>query len=273
MSTQCVCFIGVQVEIASDSVASDPAGRVAGFIHEAKRVVVLTGAGMSAESGVPTFRDALSGYWAKYDPQELATPEAFRRQPATVFGWYVDRTRAVMAARPHPGYHALVEIESAIGALPVVTQNVDGLHRRAGSSDVTELHGSLTAFRCVGLGHGFPLESILALGSPKSGKLEPPACEICGQLIRPGAVWFGEVLPADALERAHELAETADVVLVVGTSSVIYPAAGLPERARARGATVVEINPERTPFTEYAALSWRTTAGNSLPAVADRLMI
>ena len=232
-------------------------------------MVVLTGAGMSAESGVPTFRDALSGLWARFDPQRLATPEAFLADPALVFGWYLRRTRMVLDVAPHAGYHALVRL-ARLRALQVITQNVDGLHARAGSKDVVSLHGSLLHYRCTAGGHPVPLSDILALtGGPR---VLPPCCGTCGSPVRPGVVWFGEPLSEAALARAHAITAEADVVLVVGTSALVYPAAGLPHHAARHGARLVEINPEPTPLSASVDIRWPEPAGTALPALAAAVL-
>lgn len=252
---------------------STVAERVAEILVTARYPIVLTGAGMSAESGVPTFRDAMTGLWTRFDPHELATPEAFRRQPEVVFGWYVTRLRQVVAIDPHPGYQALVHLERLFGTLPIVTQNVDGLHRRAGSTDVTELHGSLLSFRCAAGHHAFPVEEVLVLAQVGGdGRLDPPVCASCGDLVRPNVVWFGEMLPEAAMTRAALLTEHCDVLLLVGTSSVVYPAAALPIRAQALGARVVEVNPAPTPFTRLANVAWQARAGDALPELAKQIV-
>ena len=225
---------------------------------------------MSQESGVPTFRDAQTGLWSRYDPLELATPEAFARHPARVFGWYVSRWRAARAAMPHAGHYALAALESRIPSLTVVTQNVDGLHRRAGSTDVVELHGSLEVFRCSDCDRPFDPEKLLGREPSKEGEVDPPKC-ICGALVRPGVVWFGERLPVAALQRARDVVERCDLLLVVGTSSLVYPAAGLPELAVARGTPVVEINSDPTPLTPRATITVEARAGAALPRLVERL--
>ncbi len=242
--------------------------RAVELLGGASRVVALTGAGMSEESGVPTFRDALTGLWSRYDPMELATPAAYRRNPARVFGWYLSRWRRVREVSPHAGHRALAELEDAFAELVVVTQNVDGLHCRAGSREIIELHGSLEAFRCVG-GHPYDIAGIEALAPSEDSEVEPPVCETCDAPIRPGVVWFGEMLPPGAVERALHLVQESDVVLVVGTSSVVYPAAELPSVALAAGARVIEINPQETPLTPRATLAWQATAADALPQLAD----
>ncbi len=246
---------------------TDPLDKVAGLLRAAQRVVVLTGAGMSAESGVPTFRDAQTGWWARYDPEDLATERAFRRNPDCVFAWYVSRLHAVRRAEPHDGYHALVRLATLLeGVLTVVTQNVDGFHSRAGSRDVVELHGSLEAFRCIACRHPASADDIARL-EDGAAMIQPPACAKCGNFIRPGVVWFGEMLPVDAMERAWRAARTADVALVVGTSSLVYPAAELPSLVAAGGGRIVEINPDETPLSRRADVYWPAAAGEALPAL------
>lgn len=235
----------------------------------ARRLVVATGAGMSSDSGIPTFRDALTGFWARYDPEDLATEAAFRRHPARVFGWYAWRRRLVRAAVPHPGYHALVALERIVPDVTIVTQNVDGLHRRAGSQRVLELHGSLERFSCLGARHPFAADRI---PSPEGDtECEPPRCERCGAAIRPDVVWFGEMLPEQVTAAAWEAAARCDTMLVVGTSGLVQPAAQLPFIARDAGATVIEINPEPSEVSSAAHITCRGTAGTVLPALVTAL--
>ncbi len=242
----------------------EPPAAAVDILSNASTVAVLTGAGMSAESGVPTFRDAMTGLWSRYDPTELATPEAFSRHPARVFGWYLWRWRAARGALPHAGHRALVD-GAATWSTTVVTQNVDGLHQRAGSTDVIELHGSLHAFHCSAAQHPFDVRGLEAL--PEAEEVEPPCCERCGARVRPAVVWFGELLPAAALERAGQAAAAAEVLIVVGTSAVVYPAAQLPHLARAAGARLIEINPNPTPLSALADVTWCASAGAALPTL------
>jgi NAD-dependent deacetylase len=230
------------------------------LLRRAGHVTVLTGAGASAESGVPTFRDALTGLWARFDPATLATPEAFDRDPALVARWYDERRVMAIGCQPHAGHRALVELQRIVPRFTLVTQNVDRLHQRAGSSGVIELHGSLAVWRCTGCG-----EEREETGEPFPE--HPPRCRRCGHARRPGVVWFGERLPEAAMAAAKAEAADCDVFLSVGTSSVVHPAAGLVERASRAGAKVIEVNPMATPLSAAADLRLRGTAGAVLPAV------
>jgi NAD-dependent deacetylase len=240
-----------------------------GALRRAKLVLVATGAGMSRESGIPTFRDALTGLWPRYDPEELATEAAFRRHPARVFGWYLWRRELVARATPHAGYAALVALEGMVPELVVVTQNVDGLHRRAGTRRVIELHGSLDRFFCRDARHPFPTAA-LPQGTVDTDVV-PPACPECGAPVRPGVVWFGEALPERAVDEAWDLAARCDVMLVVGTSGLVHPAAGLPVVARDAGATLIEVNPAPSEITAVAHVVCRGAAGAVLPALVAGL--
>lgn len=236
------------------------AGRLLG---RARRVVVLTGAGISKESGIPTFRDAQDGLWRQYNPLQLASPEGFRANPALVWQWYDHRRQLVEQARPNPAHHALVRLEQLVPHLVIVTQNVDGLHVKAGSTDVIELHGNLRRYRCIGEGHRFAFEDL-----PDRHHV-PPRCPQCDALIRPDVVWFGELLPPSALERAMEESRSCDVMLVVGTSGVVQPAASLPYYAAEQGATLIEINPEPSGITPLAHVFLQGKAGEILPRLVE----
>lgn len=226
--------------------------------------VALTGAGISAESGVPTFRDAQTGLWARYRPQDLATPEAFRRDPGLVWRWYQWRRRLVGRTEPNAAHRALAELQRRLPDLTLVTQNVDGLHERAGSRDVLNLHGSLWRNRCSNCG----TES----GHRDEAAQAPPLCSHCGGTMRPAVVWFGEALPADALAAAAERIAQAALVLVVGTSARVYPAAALAEQAVDLPDTaVVEINPERTPLSAHVTLHLAQSAATALPRLVNAL--
>jgi len=229
--------------------------------------VVLSGAGVSAESGIATFRDAQTGLWQRFRAEELATPEAFRHDPALVWGWYEWRRMQVLRAAPNPAHHAIAALAGRMPALTVVTQNVDDLHERAGSRDVVHLHGSLHAPRCSACAEPFALAPGIP-SEPEGGRrLEPPRCASCGAAVRPGVVWFGESLPRVAWLRAQRAVEDCELLLTVGTSGLVHPAAGLPALARRAGATVVVINPVPTALDVVAHHVLRGPAGEQLPAL------
>jgi NAD-dependent deacetylase len=242
------------------SAAPDISPRVASAVRDAQRVAVLTGAGVSAESGVPTFRDAQSGLWAKYDPRELATPEAFARNPGLVWDWYAARRDMLATVKPNAAHCALAELERRVPWFLLATQNVDGLHRLAGSVKVVELHGNITRVKCSAC-------HALAETWDPSARGEPPRCRKCGAYLRPDVVWFNEMLPADAQRAAERAARECDVLIVAGTSAEVYPAAELPEHALRAGARVIEVNPERTPLSARATDVLRGPAGVMLPAL------
>lgn len=228
-----------------------------------RQVAVFSGAGISAESGVPTFRDAQKGLWARFDPMELASPEGFERNPKRVWGWYAMRRQQLQQVQPNPGHYALARWERLRPGLKVVTQNVDGLHQRAGNSDVIELHGNISRVRCS-------LENVI-VEQWEERPDEVPRCGQCAAYLRPDVVWFGELLPPEAYARAQEVMATADLVLVVGTSALVQPAAQLPYIALRAGAVVVEVNPEETPFSADATFSVRGPAGVVLPAMVEAI--
>jgi len=229
-------------------------------LRDAGRVVALTGSGISAESGVPTFREAQTGLWERYDPQELATPEAFARDPRLVWEWYEWRRNLVSEAEPNAGHRALAELERRVPSFTLVTQNVDGLHERAGSRNVIELHGNILRSKCS-------REDIVAEPEEIDDSV-PPRCPRCGAFLRPDVVWFGEMLPLGAFEAASEAARGCDVFLSIGTSSLVYPAAALPYEALENGATLVEINQSETPLTPHTTFALRGRAGEVLPNLA-----
>jgi len=225
-------------------------------IADAKSVVVLTGAGVSAESGVPTFRGA-DGLWRRHRAEDLATPEAFAQDAALVWTWYDWRRQLIAGCRPNPAHTAIAALESRVVDFLLITQNVDGLHRRAGSRRLVELHGNLWRVRCPA--DGTVVENLeVPLASL------PPRCA-CGAVLRPNVVWFGEALPTDAIQRAYHAAESCDLMLVVGTSALVQPAATLPIMAKARGAYLAEVNLEPTPLSAVADESHHGRAGEILP--------
>ena len=231
------------------------------LLARAAHITVLTGAGVSAESGVPTFREAQTGLWAKFRPEELATPAAFRRNPQLVWEWYAWRRDLVGRAQPNPAHVALAEMERRVRNFTLITQNVDGLHQRAGSRNVIELHGNISRTKCFD-------EDTAVERWVDTGEI-PPRCPRCGGRLRPDVVWFGESLPADALALAFERSAACDLFLCVGTAAVVHPAAELPFHALASGATVVEVNPQDTPLTPGAHYVLNGAAGEALPAILD----
>jgi NAD-dependent deacetylase len=243
----------------------------AALLRQARRIVVFTGAGISAESGVPTFRDDLTGLWARFDAQQLATPEAFEADPELVWGWYEWRRARVRRARPNAGHLATAAIEARVPGTVVITQNVDDLHERAGSLAPIHLHGSLFAPRCTGdATHPVVLPDPDGAAEPEEGRrIPPPRCAECECLVRPGVVWFGEALPETALAAAVEAATTCDVLVTVGTSGVVYPAAEIPRIAARRGAAVIQVNPEPTPLDAVCTVNLRGPAARVLPALVS----
>ena len=231
-------------------------------LRNAERIVVLTGAGISADSGLSTFRDAQTGLWSKFKPEELATADAFRRNPKLIWDWYAWRREQALKAEPNAGHRALAELEQHAPELLLVTQNVDGLHARAGSKRIVELHGNIHRFRCF--------ENDCA---SDHFDVEHGRCRSCGGNLRPDVVWFGEMLPPDALEKAIAAAEDCDFFFSIGTSSVVYPAADLWRRAKNSGALVIEINKEPTPLTPLADYSFLGKAGEILPQFVQQIWI
>lgn len=232
--------------------------QIAITLRNASSIAVLTGAGISAESGVPTFREAQSGLWSRFRAEDLATPEAFIRDPKLVWDWYAWRRQRVQAAEPNAGHVALARLQDKAARFRLITQNVDGLHQRAGSGDVIELHGNLLRSKCFD-------EAIVLADFDESHT--PPRCPRCGAHMRPDVVWFGESLPVDALEEAVAAAQSCDVFLSIGTSALVYPAAQLPHAALTNGATVVEINKEATALSPHVQFSIRALAGELMPMV------
>jgi NAD-dependent deacetylase len=227
------------------------------FLRGAKRVAALTGAGVSQESGLRTFRDAQTGLWAQYKPTDLASPEAFARDPKLVWDWYAWRREAIKGVRPNPGHYALVEIERKVPQFTLITQNVDGLHRMAGSMNILELHGNIQRVRCSECG------KFTETWTDDTESV--PRCESCNGLLRPDVVWFGENLPRGELEKAVHAARSCDVFLSIGTSGIVQPAASLGFAAHNKGAVVVEINAESTPLTPKTDFAFHGKSGEILP--------
>jgi NAD-dependent deacetylase len=226
-------------------------------LRGARRASVLTGAGVSAESGIPTFRGA-GGIWEKYDFRKLATPEGFREDPRLAWEWYQLRQREMKKAKPNPAHRTIALMENHFDEFAVLTQNIDGMHKRAGSRNVIELHGNIWRMRCTRDG------TVVDLDGPVEDI--PPLCH-CGSILRPDVVWFGEPLPIDAMNAASEAASKSDVMFVVGTSAVVYPAAALPILTKNSGGLVIEINAERTDVSSYADLSIFGRAGELMPVI------
>ena len=232
-----------------------PQGLTEKLMH-AGRVAVLSGAGVSAESGVPTFRGT-DGLWRRYRAEDLATPEAFERDPTLVWEWYDWRRQLIARCEPNPAHHAIAALEAGVPEFLLITQNVDGLHRKAGSRKMVELHGNLWRVRCLS-------EDTITENAEAPLASIPPRCA-CGGLLRPDVVWFGEPLSTEAIRQAYDAAETCDLMLVVGTSALVQPAASLPMIAKAHGAYVVEVNLEPTPFSALADEAHHGKAGEILP--------
>jgi len=229
----------------------------------AARVCVLTGAGMSAESGIPTFRDAMSGLWSRFDPAQLASEEGFRADPGRVWDWYAERRAGVRRAEPNAGHRALAAFAARRpGVLTLVTQNVDDLHQRAGNADAIRLHGDILSDRWLDRCGAHP-----GCDPARAVAGRPPRCADCGNLLRPGVVWFGELLPPGALRAAERAAEACELMLVVGTSGAVWPAAGLAGTARAAGAKVLIVNPHASEIDDQAHGVLRGTAAQLLPAL------
>ena len=228
------------------------------YLAHARRVAVLTGAGISAESGIPTFRDATSGLWAKFDPMQLASEDGFRADPPLVWRWYAWRRGLIANTKPNAGHRALASAQSRFESFKLITQNVDGLHARAGSAPI-ELHGSIVRTVCLAR-CGF--EEIDPTRLPPG---EPPRCPQCNDWLRPDVVWFGEMLDAATLQQGQTAAASCDVMLVIGTSGLVYPAAGLPAEAARCGAKVIIVNPNASDLDELAAVVVRGTAAVELP--------
>ncbi len=232
-------------------------------LGNAQRVTAFTGAGISAESGVPTFRGT-DGIWSKFRPEELANMNAFMRNPELVWEWYAHRKRVIAEVQPNAGHHALVRLEQLVPQFALITQNIDNLHRRAGSVTVYELHGNIERNYCMACGRTMSNEEVLATPGV-------PHCSSCGGMVRPDVVWFGEMLPEDEWEKSVRAAESSDFFLSIGTSAVVYPAASLPLLARDQGACLVEVNPERTPMTDNVDEFLQGQAGTILPALVRAL--
>ncbi|MBI1259174.1 MAG: NAD-dependent protein deacylase [Chloroflexi bacterium] len=244
--------------------------QAADLIRQSARLTVLTGAGVSAESGIPTFRDALTGLWAQYDPTRLATPQAFAQDPKLVWDFYQFRRDLMRPAQPNPAHFALAAFEQRFPEMQIITQNIDDLHERAGSHNVIRLHGKMSANKCSANCQGDPT-SIDLSQLEWEAESEVPACPHCGSPVRPDVVWFGEMLPLGQLDAARVAATYADVMLIVGTSGVVTPAADMPQIAKDNGATLIEFNPVESAITPITDLWLPAPAGETLPRVVTAL--
>lgn len=240
------------------------------YLKAADSIVVFTGAGISAESGIPTFREAQTGLWAKYDPRELASPQGFKKDPHRVLSWYQWRLQLIKNSKPNPGHQALVELEEYCRSngknFHLITQNIDGLHQLAGSSRVIELHGNIFKLRCQNCSQTFTLDL-----SDYDLERDLPRCSSCSNLMRPDVVWFGEGLPEQNLSLAWERAARCDVFFSIGTSTLVQPAASLPLLAVENGAVLIEINPEVTPITQAARVHLSALSGEFLPYLVQTI--
>ena len=232
-------------------------------IQTANYIAVLTGAGISAESGIPTFREAQTGLWAQYNPEELATPSAFIRNPRLVWEWYAWRRSLVSQAEPNPGHLALAQLEKMVPRFTLITQNVDGLHQRAGSTQIITLHGDITRIKCFNNNH--------PITEWDDSQEVPPHCPRCDSLLRPDVVWFGESLSTDDLSQAITAAETCDVFFSIGTAALVHPAASLPGKAAHHGAVTIEINPQHTMVTRYMDYVLTGPSGEILPQLLKKI--
>lgn len=237
--------------------SSTPSERTFEASRQAQRVAVLTGAGISAESGVPTFRGE-GGLWRQYRAEDLATPNAFARDPKLVWEWYDWRRQLIGKVQPNPGHYALAELEERCAQFTLITQNIDGLHARAGSLNILELHGNIWRMRCS-------REGTTTMDERAPLPEMPPRCSACGELLRPDVVWFGEALPETVIRDAYEVASQVDLFMVIGTSAVVQPAASLPLLAKQAGAYLIEVNLEETPLSQIVDQSLFGPAGEVLP--------
>jgi NAD-dependent deacetylase len=259
-----VCWTAVTGDfLLPANTVNDGIARLVGELRESAHTVVLTGAGVSAESGVPTFRDTQTGFWANYRPEDLATPEAFAHDPEMVWRWYAWRRELLANVQPNPGHSALAQLQARLPRFTLITQNVDGLHQRAGSRNVIEYHGNITRTICSAKS----CPGLWELGDER----EPPECPLCGELLRPDVVWFGEAIPAAAMQDSAKAVASCDLFVSVGTAAVVYPAAGMAAQAGAAGAMIAEINPQATPLSSAADIVIGGPSGEILPAVLAAL--
>ena len=233
------------------------------LVQQAEHIVVLTGAGVSAESGIPTFRDALTGLWENFDAEQLACKEGFLADPSLVWGWYEWRRNRVLKAQPNPAHLTIAKMAKRVPKLTLITQNVDDLHERAGNWDVLHLHGSLHHPRCINCGSPYQHLEVVPVGS--ESRIDPPTCLLCNGLVRPGVVWFGEHLPTEQWALSEQACQSCDLMMIVGTSGMVWPAAELPYMVDRLGTPIVQINPTITSFNGLAKFNLCGKAGEVLP--------
>lgn len=241
--------------------------QAADALREAKLVGVMTGAGVSKESGIPTYREAMTGLWSNFSFQELASPEGFRANPARVWEWYAERRIQMRAVQPNAGHIALAKLGEIVPHLHITTQNIDDLHERGGSRHILHLHGKLNEVKCYANCQGE--QTIIPEAEFVHGKTNPPRCPHCGAWLRPNVVWFGEMLPDGAFDYAKGIAAQANVYLVAGTSGMVFPAAELPLIAKQAGAFVIDINPDETDYNAFTDISLRGGFGEVMPKLLD----
>ena len=241
-------------------------------VRNARRIVVFTGAGISAESGIPTFRDAQTGLWENFDATLLASPNGFRSDKALVWGWYEWRRMKVLQAQPNLAHLAIAELSDKVTHFTLITQNVDDLHECSGINDVIHLHGSLHNPRCFACARAYIFEETIPDEPIDGRRLQPPRCQYCNGYIRPGVVWFGESLPEDAWKRAQLAVNNCDLLVSIGTSAVVWPAAQLPIDAAQSGATIIQINPDKTALDRVAHYNLHGQAGFVLPLLIKAII-
>jgi NAD-dependent deacetylase len=234
-------------------------------LKQAKHLTILTGAGISAESGIPTFRDALTGLWGNYSAEKMASEKGFSNDPALVWGWYEWRRHKALQAKPNAGHETIAKLATKLQKVTLITQNVDDLHERAGSQNALHLHGNIHTARCLECDHPYNHPESSAMVEFPESRIDPPECEKCGYWIRPNVVWFGEALPVGVLREAEKAVEDCDLMLIIGTSGMVYPAANLPMIAIKRKIITIQINPTNTDFDSIVTFDLKGKAGLVLP--------
>jgi NAD-dependent deacetylase len=240
------------------------------WIHDSQDIVILTGAGVSKESGVPTFRDGEGSLWEQYDPMEIATHRALQEKPKVVWDFYQYRLNKMGDAKPNSGHYAIAKLQDFKTSIPIITQNIDDLHEQAGSKDVIHLHGRINSYKCMANCKDDPTPLDIS-NLPYEDKTQPPKCPYCGAFVRPNVVLFGEILPEPELNRAEELSLKCDLMIVIGTSGLVSPADSLPKKAKRNSATIIEINPAYSMITRFADLKIEAPSGIIMPQIIAAL--